>query len=333
MILRTSQKSGARRSCRSSAFTLIELLVVIAIIAILAALLLPALTLAKQKAQATTCTSNLRQISIAVISYVQDMRGYYPANEEGDDTSLDVSTVAVKPWVNGWLNYNGGSPGSDGGLSDTDVNYLVSGVYTSTGAYVKAPNVFRCPADGSDAYGQSGPPRVRSISMNQAIGCTLDGNNGAGDANAESIGNWLPSVAAGGTWLTYQKDADMSRPSPANLWLIIDEHPDSINDGAFAVQMPTSDYSATWIDHASSLHGGSCGFTFCDGHAVIHAWKAGDWKTQLRYPPTYQPPGGGYAQSTEVGIANTIDLRWIGEHTSANEDQAEGYGFTLVPDY
>jgi prepilin-type processing-associated H-X9-DG protein len=221
--------------------------------------------------------------------------------------------------------------GSDGGLSDTDVNYLVSGTYTSTGAYVKAPNVFRCPADGSDAYGQSGAPRVRSISMNQAIGCTLDGNNGAGDVNAESIGNWLPSVATGnGPWLTYQKDSDMYRPSPANLWLIIDEHPDSINDGAFAVQMPTSDYSATWIDHASALHGGSCGFTFCDGHAIIHAWRAGDWKTQLRYPPLYN---NNYGQSTEVGIANTIDLRWIGEHTSANEDQAAGYAFTLVPDY
>lgn len=58
------------------AFTLIELLVVIAIIAILAALLLPALSQAKAAAQAAKCRSNLRQIGIALTSYVQDNQAY-----------------------------------------------------------------------------------------------------------------------------------------------------------------------------------------------------------------------------------------------------------------
>jgi prepilin-type N-terminal cleavage/methylation domain-containing protein/prepilin-type processing-associated H-X9-DG protein len=63
---------------KRNGFTLIELLVVIAIIAILAAILFPVFASAREKARQTTCSSNLRQIGLAIKQYVQDNDETYP---------------------------------------------------------------------------------------------------------------------------------------------------------------------------------------------------------------------------------------------------------------
>lgn len=279
-----------------TAFTLIELLVVIAIIAILAALLLPALARAKQSAQMTKCLSNYRQLNLAWASYSGDFGDKLPLNCDWSGSYVNPSTGTVTPsWCEGIMDVAWGT-----GQMNTNFMYETSPTNASLGPYVaNNPQIYSCP---SDVY-LSGPQRASGWNK-RCRSVAMDGNVGGGQKYGGFT--WTPVGAA--------KSASLINPGPANTWLFLDEHPNSIDDEILYINPEDTQGTGTFTELPSSLHNNAGAVSFCDGHSEIHKWL--NLKTT---PPVNPTPGvavlGAYQQ---VVVINNVDLAWMAKKTAIN---------------
>jgi prepilin-type processing-associated H-X9-DG protein/prepilin-type N-terminal cleavage/methylation domain-containing protein len=248
----SSKAFFAERAPRSRGvvgFTLVELLLVIAVISILAALLLPALGKARSRALGAFCLNNARQLGIAWVTYSDDHSGRLAYNFGGNSSSRGIAPHNELNWVNNIMNWE----------LDADNTNLAGIKNAALGPYTSSTRIYHCPSDAALSAVQKGAgwtERIRSYSMNAMVGDAGDASTSGSNVNNPDYVQFFTMSAI---------------PQPTKIFVFLDEHPDSINDGYFLNKAYY--YYPSWIDLPASYHSGAANFAFADGHSEPHRWK------------------------------------------------------------
>lgn len=261
-----------------SGFSLVELLVVIGVIAILSSLILPAIAKAKAKAHGIVCLNNLRQVTLGWIMYAADHDERLVWNIGGDRTRKTVVTNWANNWINDVMTWE----------LDSDNTNVLSIRKAKLAPYTGgAVELYRCPADRalSSIQRQAGwAARVRSISMNAMLG--YPGESFRDGVNVNNPG-----------YLQFLRITSI--PHPENIFVFLDEHPDSINDGYFLNNPDASE----WVDLPASNHSGAGDLSFADGHAEVRHWLS----VSTRRPA--KPDGAGLPFT--IPPSERADFDWL----------------------
>jgi prepilin-type processing-associated H-X9-DG protein len=114
----------------------------------------------------------------------------------------------------------------------------------------------------------------------------------------------------GGGWKYFswcdpmKKISALVKPPPSLAWLLVDEHPDSINDAMLYVNPNWPSGGEEWTDVPASYHNGACGFSFADGHSEIRKWKTASTIYPVRYTGLNRIP-----------VPHSADFLWVADRT------------------
>jgi prepilin-type N-terminal cleavage/methylation domain-containing protein/prepilin-type processing-associated H-X9-DG protein len=266
------------QSCKGpqDGFTASELIAVIAIVSLLASVMVTTMAGTRGGVAAVQCRNNLRQLVGGWSMYTDDNRGKLVYNHDGTQAGLSFDQAA---WVAGWCDFTSSPQNTN---TDMLVNHIGYPFGAYLGPYVKGDaTLFKCPADRSEVViAGKRVPRVRSVSLNNFLGSNSRTWSGQG-------------VIV--TNLTQIK-------SPIDMFIILDERADSINDGLF-----WSDPDTSWqmVDFPGAYHNGSGSLSFADGHAETHRWN------DTRTNPILQ---AGQLLPLNKSLPGDLDVFWLQQH-------------------